>query len=139
MVSKEMIAYWLYQISNVAIILYLCFLKVSIEPVWLFYIGIFVYSIGLILCTMSMIHFAKPSNQGLNVNGLYRYSRNPMYIAYFIYFWGCVILTHSLLLAVFVLIFQITSHWIIRAEERWCIENFGETYTSYMNRVRRYL
>ncbi|MBU9727326.1 methyltransferase [Diplocloster modestus] len=61
-----------------------------------------------------------------------------MYVAYFIFFLGCVLLTQSLLLLVFVLIFQITAHWMIRAEERWCIGQFGSTYLQYMKKVRRY-
>lgn len=31
MYGNEMIAYWIYQISNIAIFVYLCFLKVTID------------------------------------------------------------------------------------------------------------
>jgi protein-S-isoprenylcysteine O-methyltransferase Ste14 len=37
------------------------------------------------------------------------------------------------------LVFQISSHWIILSEERWCVKQFGDEYIDYMKRVRRYI
>ena len=139
LLEKEMWAYWGYQISNIAIFVYICFLKVIADFSWKFYIGMALYILGLALCTISVINFAKPSGEGLNTKGIYNISRNPMYVAYFIYFMACVLLTRSILLCVLVLIFQFASHWIILSEERWCIDRFGDTYKQYMKKVRRYL
>ena len=62
-----------------------------------------------------------------------------MYVAYFICFLGMALLTQSLILLVVVVIFQISAHWIILAEERWCIDKFGVIYEEYMKNVRRYI
>lgn len=86
----------------------------------------------------AVVDFSAPSESGLHKNGLYRFSRNPMYVAYFILFLGCAALTRSLLLLGLVLIFQTAAHWIIRSEERWCAEEFGKEYLQYMQAVRRY-
>lgn len=137
--GKEITAYWVYQISNLAIFIYICFLTVRIRFFWIFCAGLFFYATGLILCAVSIVNFAKPSDEGLNCNGLYRFSRNPMYVSYFIYFAGCALLTQSLSLFGIVIIFQISSHWIILSEEKWCIETFGEEYRQYMKKVRRYI
>ena len=91
------------------------------------------------MCFGAISDFAKPSENGINLKGLYRFSRNPMYVAYFVYFLGCVILTHSLILFLILMIFQISAHWIILSEERWCIRQFGDEYIKYMNKVRRYI
>lgn len=139
LLEKEKPAYWIYQISNVAILLSLLLLKIKVTPPPLLYTGIAVYSAGAVLLGVSVINFASPSESGINQNGLYRLSRNPMYVAYFIFFLGCALLTQSLLLLVLVLIFQAAAHWIIRSEERWCIERFGGAYLQYMKTVRRYL
>jgi protein-S-isoprenylcysteine O-methyltransferase Ste14 len=88
---------------------------------------------------VSVSNFAKPAKNGINLKGLYRISRNPMYLAYFIYFLGCVLLTRSLVLLALLIVFQISAHWIILSEERWCIEKFGEEYLNYMKKVRRYI
>lgn len=138
MKKNELIMYYIYQITNILIIGSLCFLTVKFELTGLFYVGLCCYLIGLILCMISIIDFSKPTKEGINTNGLYQFSRNPMYVAYFVYFLGCAFLCQSLILLIIVIIFQISSHWIILAEERWCIEKFGLVYKQYMKKVRRY-
>ncbi|MBS7009626.1 MAG: isoprenylcysteine carboxylmethyltransferase family protein [Anaerostipes sp.] len=137
--GKEVAAYWIYQISNAVIFLYLCFLTVKTEASWRFCISLLIYLSGLVLCAVSILDFSAPSEEGLNHNGVYRFSRNPMYVSYFICFTGCALLTRSLILYGFVFLFQVTSHWIILSEERWCIEKFGDAYRQYMKKVRRYI
>lgn len=137
-IGREKVAYWVYQISTALILLYLLLLKIRAGSDW-FYIGIVIYSLGIILYGVSIINYAKPKMSGINLNGLYGVSRNPMYIAYFIYFLGCVFLTQSWILLALLICFQISTHWIILSEERWCIKEFGEEYIKYMNRVRRYI
>ncbi|AEK19809.1 methyltransferase family protein [Methanococcus maripaludis] len=137
-IGREKIAYWVYQISTILILLYLLFLKIRADSEW-FYIGLVTYSLGIILYGASIITYAKPKLSGINLNGLYRVSRNPMYVAYFISLLGCVFLTQSWILLVLLICFQISAHWIILSEERWCIKEFGEEYLKYMNRVRRYI
>lgn len=138
LIGKEKAAYWFYQISNILIFVYLFFLKITTDLYWL-YTGLVTYGLGVLLCFASVSNFAKPAENGINLNGLYRISRNPMYVAYFIYFFGCVLLTQSLLLLAILMVFQISAHWIIQSEERWCIKKFGDEYKNYMNEVRRYI
>lgn len=139
LVGKEKIAYWFYQIANVFILLYLFFLRIWIDNSLLFYIGLIVFVLGIIVCIISTFNYSMPKKNGINLKGLYRVSRNPMYLGYFIYFLGCVLLTRSLILLVIIIVFQISAHWIILSEERWCIKEFGIEYIDYMNRVRRYI
>ncbi|ALB45724.1 MULTISPECIES: methyltransferase family protein [Clostridium] len=138
LIGREKVAFWVYQITTVLILLYPLLLKIKTDSDW-FYIGLGVYSLGIILYAVSIVNYAKPKMNGINLNGLYRVSRNPMYIAYFIYFLGCALLTHSLILLALLICFQVSAHWIILSEERWCIKKFGEEYIKYMNKVRRYI
>ena len=138
LIGREKGAYWVYQIATALILVYMFLLKIRVDSDW-FYIGIIIYSLGIILYAVSIINYAKPKISGINVSGLYQVSRNPMYIAYFIYFLGCVFLTHSWILLALLIGFQISAHWIILSEERWCIKEFGEEYIKYMDRVRRYM
>ncbi|MEL7650040.1 MAG: isoprenylcysteine carboxylmethyltransferase family protein [Sedimentibacter sp.] len=138
LIGKEKAAYWFYQTSNIMIFVYLCFHRITTDPYW-FSVGLGVYGVGVLLCFVSVLNFARPSKNGINLNGLYRVSRNPMYVAYFIYFLGCVLLTKSLILLAILIVFQISSHWIILSEERWCVKKFGKEYTNYMTKVRRYI
>lgn len=138
MVGKEKTAFWFYQWSYIFLFLYLFFLKIRMESKW-FFVGAVIYGIGVLLCIVSTFHFAMPTKDGFNGKGLYRISRNPMYVSYFIYFIGCFFLTKSYLLLAFILIFQISSHWIILSEERWCMKEYGAEYISYKENVRRYI
>ena len=138
LVGKKKVAYWFYQISNILFFIYLCFLKITTDSYWL-YAGLVIYGLGILLCILSVLNFAEPAENGINLKGIYRVSRNPMYVAYFIYFLGCVLLTQSFILLAILLVFQISAHWIILSEERWCLKEFGEAYINYMNKVRRYI
>lgn len=137
--GHEKIAYSIYQVSNIGLFLYLIFLTVKIDFSLQFHMGVICYFLGIVLCVISIVCFVSPNAEGLNVNGIYQFSRNPMYVAYFICFIGMSFLTQSLLLFGIVLIFQISAHWIILSEERWCIESFGKSYKEYMKKVRRYI
>ena len=139
LMDKERYAYVIYQISNVAVFGYLCFLEVPMDGSWMFGLGSCCYLLGLLLCFVAVVDFAKQTDNGLRKEGCYRFSRHPMYVAYFVYFMACVFLTRSWLLFGFVMLFQISSHWIVLSEERWCIQMFGEAYQQYQKEVRRYL
>jgi protein-S-isoprenylcysteine O-methyltransferase Ste14 len=136
-VGFERVVFWVYQLSMLAMFIYMVFTKIVFESN-LFYIGILVYIIGILLCSMSTVNFGKTNGHGINTNGLYNFSRNPMYIAYFVYLLGCVLITQSIVLFALLIIFQVSTHWIILSEERWCLSKFGEDYKRYMKKVRRY-
>lgn len=138
LIGKEKVAYGFYQISTILIFIYLCFLKITTDSFW-YYVGLVIYGLGILLCIVSVLNFARPAENGINLKGFYQVSRNPMYVAYFIYFLGCVLLTQSFILSAILIVFQISAHWIILSEERWCINKFGEEYINYMNQVRRYI
>lgn len=136
--DQEKMAYWIYQVSTAAIFLSLFFLRIRTTPSGLYGTGAAVYAAGILLLAVSVCHFASPSENGFKKSGVYRLSRNPMYVAYFVIFLGCVLLTQSPLLFAFLLSFQIAAHWIILSEERWCKEQFGKAYLQYIEQVRRY-
>ena len=49
----------------------------------LFWSGAALYAFGLLLLLLSVIGFAAPSESGVRHKGVYRISRNPMYVSYF--------------------------------------------------------
>jgi protein-S-isoprenylcysteine O-methyltransferase Ste14 len=74
----------------------------------------------------------------LVTNGLFRYTRNPMYLGLVILLFGIAIalgtLGAFLPIPVFVWIIQ---KWFIEGEERFLADIFGEAYHAYRRRVRR--
>jgi protein-S-isoprenylcysteine O-methyltransferase Ste14 len=136
--GKEQVAFYLYQITTLILLIYLFFSEIKFNII-LNYVGLSVYIIGTILYIKSIIDFSKPQESGINKNGLYKYSRNPMYVAFFLYFLGCSLLINSLFYFTILLIFQTSVHYLILSEERWCIKEFEEEYKKYMKKVRRYI
>ncbi|MCI8537140.1 MAG: phospholipid methyltransferase [Oscillospiraceae bacterium] len=139
MSKGEWVAYWICQLSNMAIFLNILRTNLYTTPLPVFRAGILVYLAGMTLLTFSVIHFSIPAGNGFRQTGVYRFSRNPMYVSYYVVFLGCALLNQSLLLLILVLIFQVSGHWLVLAEERWCLKQFGGPYRQYQKRVRRYL
>ena len=134
----ERAAYWVYQLSTAGLLIGLCVLRIRTAPHTLFLSGLAVCGTGLALLAGAAASFAAPTGEGFCQRGLYRVSRHPMYLAYFVFFAGCALLTQSPALCLLLVLFQISAHWIIRGEERWCVQTFGQPYLRYMERVRRY-
>ena len=72
--------------------------------------------------------------------GLYRFTRNPMYIGFAFATFGLAILGDStwMLLAVPIGL-VLTDRLVIAREERYLERKFGEEYINYKRRVRRWL
>lgn len=135
--GKERVAYYIYQLTTIFLIFYLIFENIQLKTTYN-YIGLIFFVIGGLLYMKSIIDFAKPDHNGLNLRGLYQYSRNPMYVSFFLYFLGCSLLIESLIYFIVLMIFQLSVHFLILSEERWCRKNFGQAYEKYMGSVRRY-
>ena len=74
------------------------------------------------------------------VNGIYRFSRNPMYLslAGLLVAWAFYLQSAVSFLGVFLFIYLITQ-WQIKPEEYWLEKKFGESYLAYKKKVRRWI
>jgi protein-S-isoprenylcysteine O-methyltransferase Ste14 len=76
----------------------------------------------------------------LVTSGMYRFSRNPMYLGFVLALLGISILLRSLtpliMIPAFVAVIQI---FFIRAEEQMLTAKFGKQYIAYTNQTRRWL
>jgi protein-S-isoprenylcysteine O-methyltransferase Ste14 len=103
-----------------------------------FYTGLPVFLIGMLFATLSTVTFAKTSPDRPNTTGVYRISRNPMYLGILLAYIGTGLAAASwlyLLLAVIYLIGQIIL--LVPPEESLCLERFGDEYRSYLERTPR--
>jgi len=75
----------------------------------------------------------------LTVEGLFRFSRNPMYLGIYATLLASVLYTlNPLVLAMGIFVVAV-HHKIVLAEEQYLRTAFGEQYAAYCHRVRRYL
>lgn len=88
---------------------------------------------------MTAIFPNQPANE-LVTDGPYRFTRNPMYTGFTLVYIGCAFLANTmwplmLLPVVLGLLFIL----VIRREEAYLSDAFGDQYAAYCRRVRRWL
>lgn len=112
-------------------------------------LGYPVAALGLIVLGRCVLYFyvagkgtlapwAPPEN--LVVVGLYRYTRNPMYVGVLLIVCGFAILFASPLVAVYWGLIAIGFHLrVVFMEEKWLAEQFGHEWIKYEKRVPRWI
>jgi protein-S-isoprenylcysteine O-methyltransferase Ste14 len=73
-------------------------------------------------------------------DGIYAYSRNPIYIAMILVYIGFVIIINSVWVLLLLPAVYLVMHFgVILREEKYLAEKFGEEYLNYKNKVRRWI
>lgn len=76
----------------------------------------------------------------LATGGLYKFSRNPIYLGFAITYLGLAIAMDSpITLALLVPCLIVVDRFVIAREERYLTARFGDTYRAYQGKVRRWL
>jgi len=126
-----------FQVLLIAII-YSIFLPLKLGTLW-FYAGLPIALVGLFLLTIAMINFISTPWDKPITNGLYRFSRNPMYITIAIFLLGVGIASASWLLLLLSLIFTILNTFRAINEERFCLQKYGDAYREYMKKTPKFI
>jgi protein-S-isoprenylcysteine O-methyltransferase Ste14 len=78
--------------------------------------------------------------RNLVVTGVYRFSRNPMYVAVLCVLVGWAVVFHSWALAIYALAVGVGFHLrVVFGEEAWLARTFGEEWVRYKAQVPRWL
>jgi protein-S-isoprenylcysteine O-methyltransferase Ste14 len=82
--------------------------------------------------------FGQPSR--LLTDGIFRFTRNPIYLGFATILSGAWLLMGALSAAVGVLLFVIVAdRWYIRFEETTLVKTFGQEYEQYKSKTRRWI
>lgn len=71
--------------------------------------------------------------------GIYRFSRNPYFLSYYVLMMGFVLLFPSIFLIIPYLLIVFVFHQMIKDEEQYLEKMHGEGYLTYKKEVRRYI
>jgi len=121
-----------------ATLAYSVFLPLKLGTGW-FYAGLVVYVLGLVFGFVAMINFAAAPLGKPATAGVYRVSRHPMYFSMFVMFMGIGIACSSWVFVLSAVIWLTLSDRGVVAEERLCLETYGETYRAYLERTPRWI
>jgi len=100
-----------------------------------------VWAVGMFLRARTTVNPLKPQNSRvLVIDGLYKVTRNPMYLGLFLLLLGWAFWVGNLLglPLPFVLVWYLTTYQI-KPEEHALEEIFGDQYTQYTQKVRRWI
>jgi len=101
--------------------------------------GLILYCAGIGAFYATIYVFATTSSDKPLSAGVYRFSRNPMYVSATLVFFGICTVTLNLLLLACLIIIIVLQHFMILAEERICNLKYGKAYQEYFQNVPRYL
>lgn len=120
-------------------------------PAWYFtdyfwLAGLVVYAVGLILFCFAVFQLGTSIRVGLpnektslKTHGLYRFTRNPIYVSSYIICAGsCMMAIHPLNGLAFA-IGAMIHHAIVKKEEEFLEKRFGDEWLAYKQQVPRYL
>ncbi len=111
------------------------------------WIGVFFCIAGLLLFLWSLVSFGQSFRVGIDsdqpdklvTNGAFAFSRNPIYVAF-----GIILLGQFLIFSNWILlIYLVAAIWLfhrqVLREEDFLIQQYGQEFIEYRNRVRRYI
>ena len=100
---------------------------------------------GMVLVVISLLNLGKSTRLGLpdkntvlKNHGLYRFSRNPMYLGFDLWTVSCMLITLNPWIICLGIYSLVVYHLIIKSEEKFLTNRFGREYLAYKQKVRRY-
>jgi protein-S-isoprenylcysteine O-methyltransferase Ste14 len=120
------------------LIAYSVFLPLRLGTPW-FYAGIATYLVGLALYLTAVAIIATTPVGEVWTRGVYRYSRHPMTFSTLIAWVGASVASGSWVLLLLSAVAVALQTAEANAEERGCLETYGDEYQAYMNRTPRWI
>jgi len=130
-----------YMISIVILLLllvYSIFLPLKISTIW-FYAGLPIYLVGLAMLLTATVNIATTPLGQPFTKGMYRYSRHPQLFSGSIIFVGISVASASWIFLLLSILYSVLQISLAIAEERGCLETYGEVYQEYSNRTPRWI
>jgi protein-S-isoprenylcysteine O-methyltransferase Ste14 len=111
------------------------------------WIGVVFCFAGLLLLLGSLVSFGKSFRVGIDVdrpdrlitNGIFAFSRNPIYVAFAIILIGEFLIFSNWILLVYIGAAVWLFHRQVLREEQYLKIHYGAEYSEYCKRVRRYI
>ncbi len=105
----------------------------------LFYIGLGLFVCVMILTAVFSGDYVKAPKDKVITQGIYRFSRNPIYIGTYLISISTILMTLSWILIISLILSVISMHFIILLEENYLAKKYGNDYLEYKQKVPRYI
>jgi protein-S-isoprenylcysteine O-methyltransferase Ste14 len=101
--------------------------------------GLIIYIVGFVLYSAAWIAVATSGGGKVISSGPFRFSRHPIYVSSAVLFIGAGLVSESFLFLGLSLLVGVTHMGNALAEEKICLEAFGDEYRKYIARTPRWL
>ena len=119
-------------------LIYSIFLPLKLGTAW-FYVGLPICLLALLMNLMAGVSFATTPPDEPVTKGIYRVSRNPAYFGIFLMFIGIGAASASWIFLLSAALWITSWHILVRAEERFCLDTYGDPYREHMNTTPRWI
>jgi protein-S-isoprenylcysteine O-methyltransferase Ste14 len=106
-------------------------------------VGAALFAAGLVVARRGGLDLGKEETAGqvgdLKTDGVYRYTRNPQTVGYWLVFISLGMITNSVLVAVLAVLPAVWLYLMARVEEPWLRDQYGEAYAAYREDVPRFV
>ena len=117
---------------------YSVFLPLKVGTFW-FFAGLLIYLLGMLFVILALLSFhAAPVDRPVT-KGVYRISRHPMYVGETLIYISISVACLSWIFLLPVIVTVIYESYIVTAEERICLNQYGDAYREYMDRTPRWI
>jgi protein-S-isoprenylcysteine O-methyltransferase Ste14 len=128
----------IYMVLLLVLLAYSIFLPLKLGTAW-FYAGLTIYLVGLVMFLTAIVNIATTPLGKPFTQGMYRYSRHPLYFSGVITYVGVSIASASWVFLLLTVVIMIVLAYSIIAEERSCLETYGVEYQEYLNKTPRWI
>jgi len=117
-----------------------------VDSLFIRIVGAFAIFLSLIVLKSALQHFGTSLRFGLNednagklvTSGVFAHSRNPFFLSLLLFFFGTALAFPNIFFLAFAVLAFAGIHFSILKEEKFMQKVYGEEYTCYFKKVRRY-
>ena len=116
------------------------------NPISLRYISYLIFCIGLVISIISILNLGSSTTLGIpekktefKNKGLYKFSRNPMYLGFNLLTIASILHTMNFIVLGLAIYSIVIYHLIVLGEEEFLKSRFDNDYRQYCKSVRRYI
>ena len=136
--TEKILALFTHVVIMPLVFVYSIFLPLKTDTVWL-YVGLPIFAVALVISVAALFNIASTLTDEPVTKGVYRISRNPMYLSGFLMFISVAISCSSWVVLLGAVLWIVFWHIVVPTEERSLIVKYGDSYREYMKRTPRWI
>ena len=109
--------------------------------------GVALCLVGILILVLSLVSFGNSFRVGIDVDqpgrlvttGVFAVSRNPIYVGFFVFLLGQLLVSPDWVPLIYLIAATALFHRQVLREEEFMRQRYGEEFSEYCHRVRRYV